>query len=410
MGATVFGASQVLAADGDISTVAGTGTAGSSGDGGLATAAELDQPVDVVFHPSGDMLISELGMAGGGGAIRRVDFTTGVITTFAGDGTATTSGDGGPASAAGLSGAIFMLYDAAGNLLVGTPDTIRQIDPGGTITTIAGTPNSNGCPAGTETAPSAKLNVVEGLAFDDGGDLYFGLFNCHRVYKLTFATGKLSVVAGTGTAGFSGGGAAATAAEFNQPTGVVFDADGDLLVADLVNNRVRKIDMTSGVVSTIIGDGTAASTGDGGPATGAQTNGPSGLTFDGAGNLFINEFGGHAIRRVDEATNVITTIAGTGVAGHSGNGGPATAAKINMPGAGEFDAAGNLYVPMLGDHRVRKIDGAGGTADTTAPELSGVPADVTVEATGAAGAPSWSFPFPCTRRRLANGFISPTVR
>ena len=172
-----------------------------------------------------------------------------------------------------------------------------------------------------------------------------------------FAQG-LSVIAGTGTAGFSGDGGPGTQAQINNPYGLVTGPDGALYFCEIGNHRVRRLDLKTGIISTFAGSGRKGYAGDGGPALEAAMNEPYELRFDKSGNLFIDEMQNHVIRRVDAKTKLITTIAGTGVAGFSGDGGPATAAQLRQPHSIVFDAQGRLLICDIGNHRVRRVDPA----------------------------------------------------
>lgn len=183
--------------------------------------------------------------------------------------------------------------------------------------------------------------------------------------SLTAFSAEVKTVAGTGTKGYSGDGGPATQAEFNNVFSLTRGPDGALYVCDSDNHRVRRI-AADGKVTTVAGNGTRGHSGDGGPATQASINTPYEVRFDAAGNLFIDEMGGHVIRKVDAKTGIISTIAGTGKAGYSGDGGPATAAQFNAPHSIEFDRAGDLYVCDILNHRLRKIDMKTGIVTTVA--------------------------------------------
>lgn len=218
-----------------------------------------------------------------------------------------------------------------------------------TIATIAGSSSlGDGGPAA-----AAQMGAIQGIAVDLSGNVYLSDTDHQRVRKID-AAGTITTIAGTGAAGFSGDGGPATAAQLNLPYGVAVDLAGDVYVADLGNNRVRKIS-PQGVISTVAGTGTAGSAGDGGAVGNAQLNAPRNLLVDGLGNLYISEFSGQRVRKV--AAGVITTMAGTGVAGFRGDGGLAIAAELDYPAGLALDATGALYVADSGNERVRKISG-----------------------------------------------------
>lgn len=203
-------------------------------------------------------------------------------------------------------------------------------------------------------ATLAKLNNPQSVVTDAAGNIYIADHNNHRIRKVN-TSGVITTIAGTGAAGFSGEGGPATAAQLNYPVFVVFDAAGDLLVADAGNNRVRSIN-TSGIITTIAGGG--ASLGDGGPATDASLSWPRSITFDTAGNMYISDAIHNRIRKVN-TSGTISTFAGTGAAATGGDGGPATAAQINEPSMVDIDADGNLYIAEFHGHRIRMVNAAG---------------------------------------------------
>ena len=348
-GVAVDGASNLYIADnnnrirkvnssGNISTVAGTGTAGFNGDGGAATSAQLDNPYVVALDGAGNLYIAD----GGNHRIRKVN-SAGVISTVAGSGAQGFGGDGGAATAALLNFPIDVAPDALGNLYIAewVNNRIRKVDSDGNISTVAG---------------REQLSNPQGVAPDGAGNLYIADTGNHRIHKVDSA-GVISTVAGSGTAGFSGDSSAATAAQLNTPADVAPDGAGNLYITDRGNERIRKVD-SAGVISTVAGSGTAGFSGDGGAATAAQLNEPYGVALDGAGNLYIAEWNNNRIRKVNSA-GVISTVAGTGTAGFSGDGGAATAAQLSNPQDVALDAAGNLYIADVNNNRIRKVNSAG---------------------------------------------------
>jgi sugar lactone lactonase YvrE len=345
----------------NIVTVAGSPV--PLGDGGPATAAQLTTPYGVAID-SGNVYISD----SGNNRIRRVDPATGTITTFAGTGVAGSAGDGGPATAAQLNGPAGVVV-ASGSLYIAdfTGNRVRRVDLAtGTITTFAGT-GVAGSGGDGGPATSAQLNSPRGLAVDSG-NLYIADSVNNRVRKVDLATGTITTFAGTGVAGFSGDGGPATAAQLNGPAGVVV-ASGSLYIADFTGNRVRRVDLATGTITTFAGTGVAGFSGDGGPAAAAQLNTPRFLAVA-SGNLYITDSGNHRVRKVDLATGIITTFAGTGVAAFGGDGGPATAAQLNVP-LGVAADAGNLYIADVLNNRIRRIDLATGTITTCAGSAAG---------------------------------------
>ncbi len=216
--------------------------------------------------------------------------------------------------------------------------------------------------------------IVRGVAVDSVGDLYFVEYhNTLRIRKLSTATGEVTTVAGHDQSGpgFSGDGLAATGAQLNYPWGVAVDAAGNIYIADTANQRIRKVTAATGVITTMAGTGVAGFTGDGGPATAAQLNDPRAVAVDEEGNVFIADTRNHRVRKVAAGTGVITTMAGTGVAGFTGDGGPATAAQLNGPMGLAVDGAGNLFIADTWNDRIREVTAAAGVIGTVAGALGG---------------------------------------
>ncbi len=340
----------VAAAPGDISTVAGNGTQGFSGDGSAATSASLNKPMGTFVDGFGNVYTAEFGNH----RIRKVD-TSGIISTVAGNGTAGFAGDGGPATSASLNGPRDVFVDGLGNIYIAdeTNHRIRKVDTSGIISTVAGN-GTQGFSGDGGPATSASLNNPRGVFVDVSGNIYIGDTNNHRIRKVD-TSGIINTVAGNGTFAFSGDGGPATSASLNVPFGVFVDGSGNIYIADQNNHRIRKVD-TSGIISTVAGNGTAGFSGDGGPATSASLNNPLGVFVDGLGNIYTAEFVNHRIRKVDAAGN-ISTVAGNGAAGSSGDGGQATNASLNGPHGVFVDVSGNIYIGDTNNHRIRKVEG-----------------------------------------------------
>jgi sugar lactone lactonase YvrE len=332
---------------GIIGTVAGTGTAGFGGDGGLATAAQLNRPTGVAVDSAGNLYFADYSSF----RIRKVS-TAGVISTVAGTGTAGFSGDGGLAAAAQLDRAIDVAVDSSGNLYIADTNNnrIRKVSATGIISTVAGTGTAGfGGDGGLATA--AQLNGPVDVAVDSLGILYIADANNNRIRKVS-AAGIMTTVAGNGTPGFGGDGGLATAAQLNGPQFGAIDSSGNLYIADFGNKRIRKVTPT-GIISTAAGNGTTGFSGDGGLATAAQLDRPQCVAVDSAGTLYISDFGNNRVRKVTPA-GIISTVAGGGVSG-LGDGGLATAAQLNGPAGVAVDSAGSLYIGDYLNNRIRKV-------------------------------------------------------
>jgi uncharacterized protein (TIGR03437 family) len=405
--------------NGNIATYAGSSFSGYSGDGGAATSAGLSYPTALTFDASGNLYFSD-----GGSRVRMVS-TSGTITTVAGGPNFGYSGDGGPATAATFNNIGGLVFDNTKQYLYVSDNgnnVIRRVQVGGTVTTVVGN-GSSGYSGDGGPAQSAQLNSPQGLATDGNGNVYIadtgnnvirfvsagtistvagvggiglgytgdgepatsaGLNNPYAVVSATGSGGKaqifiadagdgrirnvkiggaISTVAGNGQFNYGGDGGPATSALMAFPFAVNTDSSGNMYIADLQNNRVRMVS-TTGTITTIAGNGTPSSTGDGGPASAATVFFPSGVVVDSSGNLYVSELGSSKIRKIN-AGGTISTIAGTGTPGFSGDGGPATSAMLNFPAFVTLDTAGNLYFADYLNYRIRKIT-TGGVISTVA--------------------------------------------
>jgi sugar lactone lactonase YvrE len=337
--------------NGIITTVAGNRTEGYWGDGGAATNASLGQAVGVAVDSSGNLFIADTL----NNVVRKVD-TYGIITTVAGNGMRGSSGDGGLAmnGSIGFCGAV--LVDAGGNLFITDENSrIRRVDTNGIITTIAGN-GVAGYAGDNGMATNASLNNPGVLAEDAAGNLYIADSGNDRVRKVT-SSGIISTVAGNGSDTFSGDGLTATNASLDNPTALAANAAGDLIIVDAANNRIRRID-GDGIITTIAGNGVYGGSGDGGAATNASLGlgqgGLGGATADLFGQLFIADTGNNRVRKVS-TNGIITTVAGNGISAYAGDGGAATNASLFYPGGVAVDALGDLFIADTYNNRIRRV-------------------------------------------------------
>ena len=333
-----------------ITTAAGYGSRGYSGDGGSAGKALLNSPQSVVLDTNHNLFIADTGNH----RIRKLD-TNGIISTVAGIGTNGYSGDGGLAVAAGLNSPGGVGFDLAGNLVIADTGNcrIRRIGPDGNISTLAGN-GTNGFGGDGGPAIAASLNSPSGTCFDSAGNLYIADTQNHRVRRVGL-DGSITTVAGNGSSSLpeTGDGGAATNTIVRYPISVVMDASGNLLIAEAGGSRVRKVD-ASGTVSTWVGTGNQDYSGDGGAATNAGVD-PYCIAMDSAGDLFIADEYNNRIRMVD-TNRTITTVAGNGSWVYSGDNMAATNAALNSPLGVAVDGTGNLFIADTYDHRIREVE------------------------------------------------------
>jgi sugar lactone lactonase YvrE len=352
---------------GIITTYAGQGGLGFCGDNGPAINACLLLPEGLAADDSGNLFIADTQNA----RIRRVNANTQIITTVVGNGILGFSGDGGSAVASELNLPEGVVVDRAGDVLIADAgnNRIREIRAANRIIrTIAG----GGTGGDDGLARRATLAAPFGVAADARGNIFFTDVASNRVRKVDISSGIITTVAGTGFANFSGDGGPATEASLNAPQSqVAVDNDGNVFFDDLANFRVRRIDGRTGIITTVAGNGslcffTVMSCGDGGPAVDASILTIFGLTVDSEGNLFLSDGENAVVRRVSAATGIITTIAGTGNVGFGGDGGPAIDAELNSPFGLSVDSSGNLFIADAQNERIRRIDAVSGFITTVA--------------------------------------------
>ena len=340
-------------AAGTIATVAGTGTSGYSGDGGAATDATLDAPRTLAVDREGNVYVADTD----NNVIRRID-PSGAITTIAGNGEPGWSGDGGPATEARITWPHSVAVDDAGNVYVADSRNhrIRRVDPTGVITTVAGT-GRGGFSGDPGPATEAFLDNPKGVAVDSAGRLYIADTGNNRVRRVD-PSGVIITVAGNGVAGGGGDGGRATEAEVTRPRAVAVDGAGNLYLLEGTEGevgRIRKVD-GDGIITLFAGAGGAGFGGDGGPATEALFNRPRDLAADAAGNVYVADSENQRVRKVD-TSGTVTTIAGTGDSDFSGDGGPATEAELSVLRGVAVGPHGDLFLADTGNHRIRRIAG-----------------------------------------------------
>ena len=343
---------EVRIADGSIVTVAGNGRQGFAGDGGPAASAQLWAPWGVAVDPAGDVFIGDYYNY----RVRKIG-TDGNISTLAGNGLNGYPGDGGPATASQLAQPKAVAVDSAGNLYIADTfgNTVRKVTPDGTVTRLAGT-GLRGYSGDGGPATAAQLNRPRGIAVDSTGNVYISDTDNQRVREVT-TDGKINTFAGVGVAGFSGDGAAPNLAGLSSPSGLTVDSSGNLFIADLANNVVREV--SGGIILTIAGAFNPGYFGDGNAATRALLNSPSNLALDSAGNLYIADYFNHAIRKVTLATKIISTVAGNGIQGYSGDAAAATSAKLFLPWGVAVDSSGNIFIGDSGNNVIREVASSG---------------------------------------------------
>ena len=333
-----------------IETAAGDGLWGYSGDGGPATEARLGWSNGVAVDAAGNLYISD----NNHNVVRRVN-ADGIIETVAGNGSKGYSGDGGPAAEAQLNWPTGLTVDDRGNLYIVdcSNNRVRKVSPDGIITTVAGDGTwGYGGDDGPATQAQLGLDYPFGLAVDSAGNLYIADLGNQRIRKVDPA-GIITTVAGNGTRGYSGDGGPAVEARLFDPYDIATDREGNLYIADNWNCRIRKVDR-SGVITTVAGDGIKGNSGDGGPAVQARFSYPVGVSVDENGNIYILDQDFACIRKVD-TSGIITTIAGNGTSGYSGDGGPAAKAQLKWPSGIAVDPAGAVYIADSSNYRIRRV-------------------------------------------------------
>src|ERR1039457_3767034 len=350
---------------GTISTYAGN-DALFAGGGQLATSAQLVGPNNIAFDGKGNVYFSASGLS----MVLKVA-ANGVISVVAGNGLSSGGGDGGLATGASLAYPAGLAFDSAGNLYIADTynSNVRKVDTNGIITTVAGDGGAGGFAGDGGPATKALLQSPAGIAVDKSGNLYIADRLNQRIRMVTASTGIITTIAGSNNTGWHGDGGPAVDATFTYPTSIAVDSSGNIFVADTNNVAVRRIS-AGGIITTVAGNGQWGYTGDGGQATKAQLAGPQGVTVDASGNLYIADTMNERIRRVDPS-GIITTIAGSGTAGFGGDGTAAVGAMFSTPVTVAVDASGAVYVADLDNNRIRRF-AIGGSVSTFAGTTSSI--------------------------------------
>jgi sugar lactone lactonase YvrE len=336
---------------GRIETFAGTGVKGYAGDGGPALQALLNEPFMCAFDTAGNLYVAEAINH----CVRRIDRATGIITTVAGTGAPGYSGDGGPAVRATFNQPYSLQVDDRGDLYIvdRLNAAVRKVDAAtGIITTVAGT-GEPGFGGDGGPGPRARLREPNDCFLDGRGGLLIADIQDQRVRRLDLRTGIITTIAGTGEKARAGDGRPAAAASIMGARAVCMDGRGQTYICEREGNGIRRVD-ASGVMSTYAGTGERGYAGDGGPALAATWGAPKAIRCDRHGNLVVVDTENHAIRRIDAVTALVTTIAG-GRRGGEGDGGPATSAGLDRPHGCDVDAEGNIYIADSNNHRVRVV-------------------------------------------------------
>lgn len=333
-------------------TVAGTGEAGFSGDGGPATAARINDPYGVVRGPDGALWFCEHN----GHRIRRIA-RDGTISTIAGTGERAFAGDGGPATAAALNLPHEIRFDPDGHLYIADTgnNAIRRIDARtGIITTVAGGPGRRGYAGDGGPASAASFRGPHSIQFDSAGHLYVCDVGNHVIRRIDRATGIITTLAGTGKPGPTPDGAPLAGTPFNNPRSLDVDRDGNLWLVTREGNQVFKLDLAAGVIRHIAGTGASGFTGNGGPAKDATLSGPKGIALAADGNVWLADTESHTVRLIDLRTGTLEWIAGTGAKG-DGPDGEARACALNRLHGIFVDTDGAVYFGDSEAHRVRVL-------------------------------------------------------
>jgi len=335
---------------------AGTGTQGWSGNNGPALNSRLNRPRGIHKNSAGNVYIADRSNH----QIRYVDAVSDNIYAVAGVGTVSgyNCNNCNPLTAR-LDSPQGVFIDGSGNVYIADTSNhiVRKVIAGGNIVNVAGTPGTQGSSGDGGAATSARLRSPGDVALDNAGNIYIADTGNCKIRKVDAVTSFISTYAGTGTCGYNGNGGSATSTRLNSPRQLAFDSAGNLYVADTSNNRIRKIDKITGIVTTVAGGGAG---GDGGLAVNAQLNAPEGIAVNQFGTLYIADSSNNRIRKVDAATGIISAHAGTGSQGNTGDGGLATVARLNTPRrlSAYDDVDGHIIIADTNNNRIREVTNA----------------------------------------------------
>lgn len=341
-----------FASEWTISTFAGTGVAGFSGDGGPATSAQINDPYGTIRGPDGAIWFCEHG----GHRIRRIA-PDGTISTIAGTGEKGYTGDNGPATQATFNLPHELRFDSAGNLYIADTgnNAVRRIEiKTGIITTIAGGPKQSGYAGDGGPAGAASLRGPHSIQFGPDGTLYICDVGNHAIRTVDLHTGLINTFAGTGKPGPTPDGSPITGTTLNNPRSLDVDRNGNLWVVTREGNQVLQFDLKAGVIHLIAGTGKPGFTGNGGPAIDATLSGPKGIALDAAGNAWLADTESHTVRMIDAATGRIELIAGTGAKGDGPDGDPLQCAMNRLHGI-FVDKDGSVFIGDSEAHRIRVL-------------------------------------------------------
>jgi photosystem II stability/assembly factor-like uncharacterized protein len=385
--------------NGKIYTIAGNGQAGYAGDGGLATGAELSGPSGVATDRSGNLFIADEYNS----VIRKVAASTKTIGSYAGNGFESYASDGRPATSAQINGPAGAFVDLSGNIFIADTysNVIRKVSAStGKISTVAGN-GSEGYSGDGGSAVRAELAEPCGVFVDGFGNIYIADTYNNVIREVAAPTGEISTVAGNGSWGYIGDGGPALNAQLSGPCAVFVDRTGNMFIADSYNSVVREVEASTGKIVTVAGNGAWGYSGDGGAAIGAAMKFPAGLFVDASGNIFIADSDNHVVQEVTASTGKIRTVAGNGTPGYSGDGNPATSAQLNTPSGVYVDGGGNIFITDSANNVVREVAAATGVISTVAGD--GKPGFID---SSTAKSAEFNFPSGLTGDRLNNLFAA----